>query len=128
MIGRRISRDERGAAIVEFALSVPILITFIWGVFQLSLVFEADAGMQQALGEAARNATIYPTPTDATIKSKITAKKFGVQNGTWAEPSIVDGGDGSKLITVSYSQPLDFLFFEGPDVTLTRSKKVFLSK
>lgn len=128
MTTARLIRDDRGAAMVEFAMSVPVLITFIWGIFQLSLVFEADAGMQHALGEAARLATIYPTPTDDSIKSRITEKKFGVQNGTWAEPSIVDNGDGSKTISVTYSQPLDFLFFEGPDVSLTRTKKVFMSE
>ena len=124
----RIHRDERGAAVVEFAMSVPILISFIWGLFQLSLVFLADAGMQHALGEAARLATIYPTPTDDALKAKITAKKFGPGNGTWGVPSIVDGGDGSKTITVTYTQPMDFLFFEGPDVQLTRSKKLFTSE
>jgi Flp pilus assembly protein TadG len=125
----RLLRDNRGAAMVEFAMSVPILITFIWGIFQLSLVFEADAGMQHALGEAARMATIYPTPSDDEILNKITDKKFGLQNGTWSTPQIEDdAAEAAKIITVTYSQPLDFLFFEGPDVTLTRSKKIFLSQ
>ena len=51
--------NERGAAAVEFALSVPVLVSMIWGIFQLALLFEANAGIQHALGEGARYATLY---------------------------------------------------------------------
>lgn len=123
-------RDSRGAAVVEFALAVPVLITFVWGLFQLCLVFMADAGMQHALGEAARLATIYPTPSDDVLKAKITSTKFGPNvGGTWAQPVVGNAAaDGSKTITVTYTQPLNFLFFQGPNVTMTRSKTIFISK
>jgi Flp pilus assembly protein TadG len=100
----------------------------IWGIFEFGLVFEAAAGMENALARGARLATIYPTPTDTTIQTEITSGKFGVANGTWTTPTIVtDTTAKTKTITVSYSQPLNFLFFNGPTVTLTRSKVVHLS-
>ncbi len=54
---RKLVRDQRGAGVVEFAIALPVLITMIWGVFQIGLVMQANAGMQHALGEAARYAT-----------------------------------------------------------------------
>src|SRR4029079_14842244 len=45
----RIRRDERGAGAVEFALSAPVLITLIYGIFEMSQLYEANAGMQHAL-------------------------------------------------------------------------------
>ena len=55
---RRLKRDEQGAAAVEMALALPVLIIFIYGIFQIGMVMAASAGMQHALGEGARLATI----------------------------------------------------------------------
>lgn len=130
MIARKIHLrvNERGAAAIEMALSFPILILMIYGIFTLGQLFEAAAGMQHALGEAARYATIYPTPTDTQITAKLTAKKFGTSRGTLSTPTIVtDATNGYKTISLTYSQPTDFLFFDGPTVTLTRSKRVYVA-
>jgi len=127
-------RDDAGAAAIEFAFAVPVLVSLIWGIFQISLLLEANAGMQQALGQGARLATVCtPTATgcttasDTSIQTKITSTKFGVYGGTWSTPTITtDTTAGTKTITVSYSQPTNFLFFQGPSVTFTASKVVYL--
>jgi len=128
----KLRRDSEGSAAIEFAVAVPALVMMIWGMFQIGLVFQANSGMQHALGEAARYATIFPTPTDTQLQSRITATKFGLGNGTWDTPNIdntkiapADGG--YKTITVTYHQPMDFLLFDGPTVNLTKSKRVYLS-
>ena len=54
---RRIRRDEQGAAAIEMAFALPILIVMIWMFVQLGQVYRAVAGIQQALGEGARLAT-----------------------------------------------------------------------
>ena len=121
-------RNDRGAAMIEFAISIPIMTLFMWGIFQFGMILEAQAGMQHALGEAARYATIFPTPTDTEIQNKITSAKFGLANGTWSTPTITDDATlHTKLITVSYSQPTNFIFFAGPTITVTKSKLVYLS-
>ena len=132
---RSFLRDDRGATIIEFAIALPVLISFIWGIFQIGLVFQAQAGMQHALGEAARLATIFPTPTDDAIRARLAAKKFGTYNGTLGALVIQDNNvtvgtktfTESKTLTLTYSQPTDFIFINGPTVTMTRSKKVYLA-
>ena len=104
---RSIRRDERGAAAIEMAIAVPILALFLWGIFQIGIAFQASAGMQHALGEGARYATIFPAPSNDQIKTRINDKKFGVGVGT-------------------FSMPMSFLFFNGPTVNLTRSKRVYI--
>lgn len=123
---RKLGRDQQGSSITEFAIAVPVLVSLIWGIFQVSMLLEAKAGMQNALGQAARYATIYPTPTDTQIQTKITSAKFGLANGTWGTPTITTTTT-TKLINVTYSQPTNFLFFNGPTVTLSDSKLVYLS-
>ena len=125
---RKLAGDGKGSSAVEFAIAVPVLVSIIWGIVQLGLLYRANAGMQHALGEAARYATIFPTPTDQQLQARIVSHKFGLENGTWGTPTIqTDTTAQTKLITVTYSQPMDFLFFRGPTVSLTRSKLIYLA-
>ena len=136
---KQFRRDERGAAAIEFAIAAQVLVALIWGIFQVGLVFQANAGMQHALGEAARLAVIYPYPGNTALTSKVTAKKFGTYNGTLSALSITDvtqtTGSGAtavtktvgKDLTLTYDQKLNFLFIPGPTVHLSRSKRVWLA-
>lgn len=133
-------RDESGVAATEMALALPVLITMIYGIFQVGLLYQANAGMQHALGEGARLATIcVPTtvtvsgttttvckaPTDAQIKSRMTAKLFGKSDGAFTVADPVPG-TGYRELAVSYSRPMNFIFFRGPTITLNRKKKAYI--
>ena len=129
-------RDIRGSAAVEFAVSVPVLIVMIWGIFQVAMVLQAQAGVEQALGEGARYATIFNTttnarPTNTQISNKIVNAKFGIRNGTWHTPSIDttnEAGSGYIVINAQYDVPTNFLIFTGPTITLSKSKRVYIQK
>jgi Flp pilus assembly protein TadG len=123
-------RNEDGAAAIEFAIAVPVLVLMLYGIFQIGLLFQANAGMQHALGEGARLATLYDTsttskvPTDTAIKAKINATLFGKSDGNFTVSDPVTVGN-YKTLTVSYSRAMSFLFFQGPTVTISRSKRVY---
>jgi len=128
-------RDEGGAAAIELAFALPVLVLFIYGIFVIGQLMAANAGAQNALGQGARYATLCLNPTEDTgctlpsdgdIQAKISAGLFGTSSGSWSTPTI-DRHDADHYLTieVSYTRSLDFLFFQGPTVTLTRSKKVY---
>lgn len=127
-------RDDRGSAAIEFAIAVPVLIMMIWGMFQISILLEANAGVEQALGEGARYATIFDTttnarPTNGQISTKITGAKFGTGAGTWQTPVIDTANEATDhyiTINVQYNVPTDFLLFRGPNVTIAKSKRVYI--
>jgi Flp pilus assembly protein TadG len=123
---KRLVRDDRGVAAVELALTLPVLLTFIYGIFQIGVILAANAGMQHALGEGARYATLYPSPTNDQIIARITDRKFGVHVGTWGAP-VVTSGTGYKDLSIGYSVTPNFLFFNGPAISWTRTKRVYLS-
>lgn len=127
----KILRDERGANAIEMGIALPVLVFFIWGIVQVGLLFQANAGMQHALGEAARYATIYPTPADDALKAKMADRKFGTYNGTLGELTIEDVTSGgtivAKKLTLTYSQPTNFLLFNGPTVNISKTKTVYLA-
>jgi Flp pilus assembly protein TadG len=137
---RSLRSDEQGTAVIETAIALPVLVLFIWGIFQVGIAGQAIAGMQAGLGEGARMATICqsPTaagacavPTDAAIKARINAKVFGTGVGTFADPTVTtpDPADCTNCrdLSVTFTMPLSFLFFNGPDINLTRSKRVYLA-
>lgn len=128
-----IKGDERGVAVIEIAIVLPVLITFIYGIFQIGILYQANAGMQHALGEGARLATLCRpvtggcnVPTETEIMAKMNATVFGTKPGTFTipTPTVVNR---VMTLTVNYSQPMNFLFFPGPTVSLTRSKVVYLA-
>lgn len=130
--------DEAGAAAVEMAFAIPILIVMIWAFVQLAQVYRAVAGMQQALGEGARYATLCisqsssgcTSPTATQITTKINSSVYGIGPGTFtvATPTLGTSGTANYYdLSVTYSQPTDLLIFSGPTMTLTRSKRVWLS-
>jgi Flp pilus assembly protein TadG len=128
-------RDDRGAAVVEMAIALPVLVLFLWGIFQLGVAFQASAGMQHALGEGARLATICKNPTaagvcstatDAEIEARINDKVFGTGVGDFEVGAIVNGADYKEL-SVTFTMPTNFLFFDGPDINLTQTKRVYVA-
>lgn len=130
----RLIRNERGAAAVELALTIPVLVGLIYGIFEMGQLYEANAGMQHALGEGARAATLCipnantstgcDVPSDTTIVAKMNAKLFGPVGGTFNVQTPVTSS-GYKTLTITYTRTMDFLFFTGPTVTLSRSKQVY---
>lgn len=137
-LSARIKADESGAAAIEMAFAIPVLIVMIWAFVQLAEVYRAVAGMQQALGEGARYATLClsqsatgcTAPTADQIKTKINSSVYGIGPGTFTVNDPVSGTSGTANyydLTVSYSQPTDLLMFPGPTMSLTRSKRVWIA-
>jgi len=137
-IGRRLVHNQQGAAAIEMAFALPVLIVMIWALVQLGLVYRAVAGIQQALGEGARYATLCLTPTAsgcsaptaAQIKTKISGRVYGVSPGTFTVSDPVSGVSGTSKyfdLTVSYSQPTNLLLFPGPTINVSRSKRVWIA-
>ena len=128
-IMRNIRRDEKGVAAVEMAFALPILLLFVYGIFQFGVILQANAGMQHALGEGARYATLYPKPADNLIETRMSNSVFGMNIGTFGAPTVTTPASSvctnCRLLTVSYTVTPDFVFFSGPAINLVRTKRVY---
>jgi hypothetical protein len=112
------------------AFALPAMIIMMWAIVQLGLVFRAMSGIQHALGEGARFATLFPQPENDAIHDKIEEAVYGIGPGTFtiADP-VADIEDGSVYLdlTVSYTQSTDLLLLPGPDITVSRTKRVWVA-
>jgi Flp pilus assembly protein TadG len=128
---KNIRRDERGVAMIEMAFALPILLLFVFGIFQFGVILQANAGIQHALGEGARYATLYPKPADNLIQSKMANEVFGLNVGTFSAPTVTTPETSvctnCRLLTVNYTVTPNFVFFSGPAITLNRTKRVYVS-
>jgi Flp pilus assembly pilin Flp len=135
---RRIHRDEKGVAAIEMAFALPILIVMIWMFVQFAQIYRALSGIQQALGQGARYATLClnpgpsgcTSPTADSIKTKITDSVYGIGPGTFtvATPALGTSGTSKYYdLTVDYTQPTDLLLVPGPTINVTRRKRVWIA-
>jgi len=146
MLRRYLKSDDQGAATVEMAFALPVLVIMLYAFVQLAEVYRAVAGMQQALGEGARFATLCysqsatgcaapdpgtgTSPAANTIKAKIYTSVYGIGPGTFTVDDPVSGTSGTGKyydLTVTYSQPTNLIMFHGPTMSLTRKKRVWIS-
>ena len=71
---RRFLRKTRGAAIVEFALVVPILFLLVWGIISFTRAYQRLNALTSSLREGARMAsTMDKLVSDATRKDQVKA-------------------------------------------------------
>ncbi|MGH6658271.1 MAG: TadE/TadG family type IV pilus assembly protein [Sphingomicrobium sp.] len=127
---RRLVNNERGAAVIEIAVALPTLIILMWTIVQAGLVFRAMSGIQHGLGEGARYATLFPQPATADIKSKISSTVYGIGPGSFTIANPVAGTqDGGNYLDlqVTYKQDTDLLIIPGPTISVSRSKRVWVS-
>jgi Flp pilus assembly protein TadG len=68
---------ERGAAAVEMAIVMPLLVAMIIGIIDFSRVFNAELQLSQAAREGVRIASILPQATSTAIAS---ADKASIEN------------------------------------------------
>ncbi|HMC92642.1 MAG TPA: TadE/TadG family type IV pilus assembly protein [Allosphingosinicella sp.] len=133
----RLRSDRRGISAVEFGLLAPVFIGLIIGIGQVGILFQAQAGLRHAVQEGARYATLYVPnstgkkmrPTDAQIIAKVTSSEYGLNSANITGPSITTGTSNGATyldITMSYSVPLNFVFYSPPAITLSETRRAFV--
>ena len=111
--GRKTPAQQRGAAVVEFALILPILMGLLVGGIDASLALYDKAVITNASREGARAGIVARNPqlTDAQIRQVVNqyAQSALVSFGTSpAQPTVLIqkgslGGDPTLQVTVSYT-------------------------
>jgi Flp pilus assembly protein TadG len=124
---RHTFRDgERGAAAVEFAIVLPLLIVLVFGIVQFATAYNRVQGLHAAAREGARLASL-PQTTQGDISARVTSSLVGVAlNGS---PTITvnppatrpcQGRSGQTVtVTVTAVTSLDIPLWGSVSKTLT---------
>jgi len=82
--------DQRGASAVEFAIVLPLLVIFVFGIIEFGIIFYDKAMVTNASREAARKGILFRDP-------RVSASEI---------QSVVDNYCGDKMITFGSSPSL----------------------
>jgi Flp pilus assembly protein TadG len=126
-------RDQRGAAAVEMAIVLPVLVLLVFGIIQWSIYFNRLQGLQAAAREGARVAAL-PQSTQSDVKAKVTDALDGVLpsgatptisvSPSSSNPCDLQAAGTSVTVTVKVSTDLDIPLWGNQTVTQT-GKGVF---
>jgi len=106
-------RDERGAAVVEFALILPILVMFVFGIVEFGRAYSARIELTAAVREGARAAAVADpsAPAAATLAA---TKNATIDSAPGLKPSLTQdqvlvtpcpatpGASASAEVTTTY--------------------------
>ena len=121
--------DIDGGVIVEFALALPVLLLFLFGIISMGLLFWTNIQLSQATYAAARcgalNQTTCPYATPSTIQAfavqqAVAITNVSTSNFTVTTPTNCGGTTTQQSVKVVASYTFTFLF-PSINVTLTPS-------
>jgi Flp pilus assembly protein TadG len=120
-LSRFVRRSERGAAAVEFALILPVLLVLVLGIVEFGHAFQVQAQLSSAARDGARSAALGNTATTARTQVKNSASTL---NPAITDTQITVGTcqtaatPPTVTVTVAYRMPFWTGFF-GSGVNLT---------
>ena len=97
---KRLATDNKGAAMVEFALVLPFLMLFLGGIIQLGSLFFVQLQMSVVAQDAARRLSVSELTTDE-------AEAYAVgQLPKWAKGYLIDATEVDDDVSVVISIPM----------------------
>ena len=125
-------RSERGTAMVEFAVVLPIFLFVIWCIVDFARAFYTQNSLASAVREGARYAAVRAVPSDdqAAIKARVTQSfnAFGGPPIAAGLISVLDSSTSAGNVTVTVTNyewrtttPIN-IFTDGK-VLMTKSAK-----
>ncbi len=114
---KKMLHDQKGVAAVEFAIVVPLLVVFIFGIIEFGLVFYNKAMITNASREAARAGIVFRDPSVTIAEIQTVVANYcngmlvtfgGPTNATTTVPSGECVNHGDELV-VNVAYQYDFL-------------------
>jgi Flp pilus assembly protein TadG len=89
---------ERGAALVEFAITVPLLFLVVWGAIDFARAYYTSNSLASAVREGARYAVVFQNPGANTLAIKAKVKQsFNAFGGDSIPDAAITVYDSSQV-------------------------------
>ena len=136
----RMTRDESGATLVEFALLAPVVIGFMIGVLQIGTMMQASNAVRSVTADTARYALVEFQKGNSPSNTAIQAQAIRIADGApyllnpdRLEVEIEDATEqrviGVREITVSvaYTVPTTLPLFDFIAPTVQQTRPIFVT-
>jgi Flp pilus assembly protein TadG len=98
---RRGCRSEEGGSLVEFAFSVPVLLTFFFGLIQVCMASYTRAALSECAREGTRYAMVHGSTCETPSSASCTMTASAINSYVSAEPWPKIGG-GTMTVNTTY--------------------------
>jgi Flp pilus assembly protein TadG len=107
----RFARSNRAAAIIEFALVVPILFLLVWGIISFSRAYQRMNALTSSLREGARVASTLDSLVTSTTQLRNVRARISTFSSSFGYPVdtslvTVDGSSGTEVHVGVANYPL----------------------
>jgi Flp pilus assembly protein TadG len=133
---------EEGSSLVEFAISIPVLLTFFFGLIQVCIGTYTRAAISECAREGTRYAMVHgstcETATNASCTLTASAINSYVSGAPWpnigggqmtVNTTYPDGNEspGSRVqVTVTYAFPFRIPYIPASTLTLTSTSVMYI--
>lgn len=107
---RRLPADRRGAAALEFAMTLPIFCALLIGGFAFGWTQHCMSSLRDALEQASRAVMLDPTMSQSAVQSLVQSKLSATADpNVTVSLQVVTASNGSKTATLTgnYSTTID---------------------
>jgi Flp pilus assembly protein TadG len=139
---RWVQSDEEGSSLVEFAISIPVLLTFFFGLIQVCIATYTRSALSECAREGTRYAMVHgatcQTPSNASCTLTAAAMNTYVSSSTWpnvgggamtVNTTYPDGNEnpGSRVqVTVTYAFPFRVPMIPASTLTMTSTSVMYI--
>ena len=120
--------DERGAAAVEFAIVLPILVVILFGVIEFGIVMTKLVTYVSAAREGARYAAVHCEPEHSQCQTQYVrdrvinaANGYPVDTTAFSVSTDCTLPPPGQLVRVSWTQPISLEIPMLPDMSFTKT-------
>ncbi len=125
-LARRFRNDRRGATAVEFSFILPILLTFILGIFQLGWGIYCGNDVRHAIERAARIYISNPTATDQEFLSAVTTNLNAVSISAVAITVTKPTSAGAQMAQIAWTYNYGLHIPFVPTMTLNLGSQILV--
>ncbi len=134
---KRPIRDQEGQSLVEFALTLPILLLLLVGIVDVGRGLQAYVALGNAVREAVREASVHgadasvpwgPTANDSRVTTAVRSRIVGIRTediavtSSWPSASNAQGAE--VIVGATYTfQPIAFAFLGGVSMPLSATTR-----
>jgi Flp pilus assembly protein TadG len=123
-------QGQRGAAVIEFALILPLLVVLVFGIVEFSIAYNRKQGLHAAAREGARVASL-PQTTNSDVISRVQSSLSGVLSASDIQAATITvSPSGSQpcngappgthvVVTITANDQLDVPLLPSKLLTLT---------
>jgi Flp pilus assembly protein TadG len=117
-IRARRTAEDRGAAMVEFALVLPLLVMLVFGIISFGRAYNTTISMRSAAREGARAAALGDSAVEVESVTRAAAPSADIDSVTLTQ-ACAEGEDGQAVVMLTTSFEFMIPFVPVPEQTLT---------